>query len=125
MKRANLRRKWLTIPKAGWSWGCGGTVIGALGGYTQFWSNSTADSATLIANGGTGGGQGGAILFKHQSTIGTSNQAFTAFIPAASAAQFSQAQQYEGRIVAVSGKITLFKGKPEIIVKWPSQITAQ
>ena len=50
----------------------GGTVIGALGGYTQFWSNSTADSATLIANGGTGGGQGGAILFKHQSTGGTS-----------------------------------------------------
>ena len=53
------------------------------------------------------------------------NQAFTVFIPAASAAQFSQAQQYEGRIVAVSGKITLFKGKPEIIVKSPSQISAQ
>jgi hypothetical protein len=22
LKRANLRRKWSTIPKAGWSWGC-------------------------------------------------------------------------------------------------------
>jgi hypothetical protein len=44
------------------------------------------------------------------------NQAFTAFIPAASAAQFSQAQQYEGQIIAVSGKITLYKGKPEIVV---------
>jgi hypothetical protein len=22
LKRTNLRRKWLTIPKAGWSWGC-------------------------------------------------------------------------------------------------------
>ena len=53
------------------------------------------------------------------------NQAFTAFIPAASAAQFSQAQQHEGRIVAVSGKITLYKGKPEIIVNSPSQISAQ
>jgi DNA/RNA endonuclease YhcR with UshA esterase domain len=53
------------------------------------------------------------------------NRAFTAFIPAASAAQFSQAQQPEGRIVAVSGKITLYKGKPEIIVTSPSQITAQ
>jgi hypothetical protein len=53
------------------------------------------------------------------------NRAFTAFIPAASAAQFSQAQQYEGRIVAVSGKITLYKGKPEIIVNSPSQISAQ
>src|SRR6266508_2878531 len=38
------------------------------------------------------------------------NQAFTAFIPSASAAQFSQPQQYEGRMVAVSGKITLYKG---------------
>jgi hypothetical protein len=33
LKRANLRRKWSTIPKAGWSWGCvsaldsdGGTI---------------------------------------------------------------------------------------------------
>jgi hypothetical protein len=22
LKRANLRRKWSTTPKAGWSWGC-------------------------------------------------------------------------------------------------------
>jgi hypothetical protein len=35
------------------------------------------------------------------------NQAFTAFIPSSSAAQFSNPQQYEGRTVAVSGKITL------------------
>src|ERR1700751_1760868 len=34
------------------------------------------------------------------------NQAFTAYIPAASAAQFSNPQQYEGKTVAVSGKIT-------------------
>jgi hypothetical protein len=43
------------------------------------------------------------------------NQAFTAFIPSSSAAQFSNPQQYEGRTVAVSGKITLYHGKPEII----------
>jgi DNA/RNA endonuclease YhcR with UshA esterase domain len=53
------------------------------------------------------------------------NQAFTAFIPSASAPQFSNPQQYEGRTVAVSGKITLYKGKPEIIVNSPSQISAQ
>jgi DNA/RNA endonuclease YhcR with UshA esterase domain len=53
------------------------------------------------------------------------NQAFTAFIPSASAAQFSNPQQYEGRTVAVSGKITLYKGKPEIIVNSPSQISAK
>jgi DNA/RNA endonuclease YhcR with UshA esterase domain len=53
------------------------------------------------------------------------NQAFTAFIPSGSAAQFPNAQQYEGRVVAVSGKIQLYKGKPEIVVTLPSQISAQ
>jgi DNA/RNA endonuclease YhcR with UshA esterase domain len=53
------------------------------------------------------------------------NQAFTAFIPAGSAAQFSNAQQYEGRTITVSGKIALYKGKPEIIVNSPSQISAK
>jgi len=53
------------------------------------------------------------------------NQAFTAFIPSSSAGQFSQPQQYEERTVAVSGKITLYKGKPEIIVNSPSQISAK
>jgi hypothetical protein len=49
----------------------------------------------------------------------------TAFIPSASAAQFSNSQQYEGQTVSVSGKITLYHGKPEIIVTSPAQISAQ
>jgi len=53
------------------------------------------------------------------------NQAFTAFIPAGSAAQFSNIQEYQGRTVAVSGKIALYKGKPEIVVMSPSQIVAK
>jgi DNA/RNA endonuclease YhcR with UshA esterase domain len=53
------------------------------------------------------------------------NQAFTAFIPTSSAAQFSNPQQYEGKTVAVSGKITLYRGKPEIIVTNVSQIIAK
>ena len=53
------------------------------------------------------------------------NQAFTAFIPSSSAAQFSNPQQYEGKTVSVSGKISLYKGKPEIIVNSPSQISAK
>jgi DNA/RNA endonuclease YhcR with UshA esterase domain len=53
------------------------------------------------------------------------NQAFTAFIPSGSAAQFANAQQYDGKTVSVSGKIQLYKGKPEIIVNSPSQITAK
>jgi len=47
------------------------------------------------------------------------------FIPSASAAQFSNPQQYEGQTVSVSGKITLYHGKPEIIVRAPAQISAQ
>src|SRR6266540_1827688 len=50
------------------------------------------------------------------------NQAFTAWIPSASAGQFSNPQQYEGKTVAMSGKITLYRGKPEIIVTNVSQI---
>jgi DNA/RNA endonuclease YhcR with UshA esterase domain len=53
------------------------------------------------------------------------NQAFTAFIPAGSASQFPNAQQYDGKTVAVIGKIQLYKGKPEIIVNSPSQISAK
>jgi DNA/RNA endonuclease YhcR with UshA esterase domain len=53
------------------------------------------------------------------------NQTFTAFIPSASAAQFSQPQQYEGQTVSVSGKITLYQGKPEIKVTSPSQIATR
>jgi DNA/RNA endonuclease YhcR with UshA esterase domain len=51
------------------------------------------------------------------------NQTFTAFIPSGSAAQFTNAQQYDGKTVSVSGKIQLYKGKPEIIVNSPSQIS--
>jgi hypothetical protein len=50
----------------------GATVSGAYGGATEFFNTSTAASATLIANGGTGGGQGGTILFEDQSTGDTS-----------------------------------------------------
>ena len=53
------------------------------------------------------------------------NQTFTAFIPAKSAGQFSDYQKYDGKTVAVSGKIRLYRGKPEIAVTSPSQITAR
>ena len=50
------------------------------------------------------------------------NQAFTALIPSAGASQFSHPERFEGKTVAVSGKITLHQGKPEIIVENVSQI---
>jgi len=49
----------------------GGTISGAVGGETIFNNASTADTATLIANGGTNGGEGGAIFFEENSTGGT------------------------------------------------------
>ena len=50
------------------------------------------------------------------------NQVFTAFIPSSSAADFSNPQQYEGKTVAVSGKITLYHDQPEIILENVSQL---
>ena len=49
----------------------GAAISGAVGGKTVFYEASTAESATLIANGGTNGGGGGAIVFEENSTGGT------------------------------------------------------
>jgi autotransporter-associated beta strand protein len=49
----------------------GATISGAVGGKTVFNNASTAGAATLIANGGTNGGEGGAIFFEEKSTGGT------------------------------------------------------
>jgi hypothetical protein len=51
------------------------------------------------------------------------NQAFTVSITTPIASKFRNPQQYQGRVVAVSGKITLYRGKPETIVTSLSQIT--
>ena|GEM_PF-768154 len=48
----------------------GAATRGAVGGETIFNNASTADAATLIANGGTNGGEGGAIFFEENSTGG-------------------------------------------------------
>jgi hypothetical protein len=50
------------------------------------------------------------------------NQTFTAFIPSGSSNQFPNLAQYDGKTVSVSGKIVLYRGKPEIVVTSPSQI---
>ena len=55
------------------------------------------------------------------------NQAFTAFMPIKSAdiELISNAKQYEGKNVAVTGKIQLYKGKPEIVVTRKAQIVVK
>lgn len=52
------------------------------------------------------------------------NQAFTAFIPSTSASKFSHPEQYQGRTLAISGQIILYRESPEIIVTSASQIGA-
>jgi hypothetical protein len=50
------------------------------------------------------------------------NQPFTAFIPASSASAGIEIRSLEGKDICVTGKIALYKGKPEIIVTSKSQI---
>ena len=53
------------------------------------------------------------------------NESFAVFIPATSKSAFKDFKVYEGKTISVSGKIEDYKGKPEIIVKSPSQITSK
>ena len=49
-------------------------------------------------------------------------QAFTAFIPASSASVGADVRALEGKNICVTGKIVLYKGKPEIVVTTKGQI---
>ena len=50
------------------------------------------------------------------------NQVFTAFIPKDSADQFPNAMRLEGQTISVTGKIVLYRGKPEIVLDDPSML---
>ncbi len=51
------------------------------------------------------------------------NAPFTVFIGAKDAEKVGDVQQYEGKMIAVTGKIIAYKDKPEITVSSSSQIT--
>jgi hypothetical protein len=53
------------------------------------------------------------------------NQVFTAFIPKDSADQFPNAKELDGRTVSITGKIVLYKGKPEIVLDDPSMLKSK
>src|SRR5437016_946284 len=53
------------------------------------------------------------------------NEAFTVFIPTSSASAFKDVKVYDGKVITVSGKIEEHNGKPQMIVKSPSQITSK
>jgi len=50
------------------------------------------------------------------------NQVFTAFIPKDSADQFPNAMKLEGQTISVTGKIVLYRGKPEIVLDHLSRL---
>jgi len=50
------------------------------------------------------------------------HQAFSAVIFGRDAAQFDNLRAYQGKTVSVTGKIRLYRGKPEIIVNSPEQL---
>ena len=50
------------------------------------------------------------------------NQVFTAYIPKDSADQFPHAKELDGHTVSITGKIVLYKGKPEIVLDDPSML---
>lgn len=52
------------------------------------------------------------------------NQTFTAVIFQATSSRFPNAQQWEGKRVRVTGKVQLYRGKPEIVLSESSQLVA-
>ncbi len=51
-------------------------------------------------------------------------QTFTAVIFSSAVSQFPNPQQWEGKRVRVSGKVRLYRGRPEIILESTSQLAA-
>jgi DNA/RNA endonuclease YhcR with UshA esterase domain len=50
------------------------------------------------------------------------NQCFTAVIFQSARPAFTDPQSWEGKKVRVSGRVKLYKGKPEVVLEKPSQI---
>ncbi len=53
------------------------------------------------------------------------NETFTVFVPASAAAEFKDVKTYDGKTISVTGKIEDRKGKPEIAIKSPADITSK
>jgi DNA/RNA endonuclease YhcR with UshA esterase domain len=51
------------------------------------------------------------------------DETFTVFVPASAATEFKDIKIYDGKTISVTGKIEDHKGKPQISVKSPSDIT--
>ena len=51
------------------------------------------------------------------------DETFTVFVPSSAASEFKDIKMYDGKTISVTGKIEDHKGKPQISVKSPSDIT--
>lgn len=75
----------------------------------------------------------GTVVAVHTARSGTTflnfgaaypNQTFTAVIFKTAADRFPNPQHWEGKRVRVTGKVRLYRGKPEIALDEPSQIAS-
>ena len=53
------------------------------------------------------------------------NEKFTGVIFTSDAGAFSNVSAYEGRTVDITGTVQLYRGRPEIVLKSPSQIRSK
>jgi DNA/RNA endonuclease YhcR with UshA esterase domain len=51
------------------------------------------------------------------------NHSFTAVIFSSASSRFKDPQRWEGKTITVTGKIKLYRGKPEMILESPSQVS--
>jgi len=51
------------------------------------------------------------------------DQPFTAVIFRSSSPRFPNASRWEGKMITVTGAVRLYKGKPEIVLESPSQVS--
>jgi DNA/RNA endonuclease YhcR with UshA esterase domain len=88
------------------------------------------DSAAVHHVGQTGTVEG-TVVNVHATRTGTTflnfgtaypNQTFTAVIFRSAASRFPNPQQWEGKRVRVTGRVQLYRGRPEIILQEPSQL---
>lgn len=53
------------------------------------------------------------------------NESFTVFVPASASSEFKEVKNYVGKTISVTGKIADHQGKPQIVIKSPSDITSK
>src|SRR6266567_8821363 len=53
------------------------------------------------------------------------NHTFTAVIFASAASLFPEVESWKGKMLSITGVVKMYRGKPEIVLESPKQVTAQ